>query len=284
MRLHHWARRIQIDEDVRPQIRKILAEVEKVDFDLWKKMVGTEWHVKSSLLTDLWEWVGLATAPTQGAVTGRTNHFADSPISLLRMRPPEVAIYFDAINKLFPPPLRFEQAVITLVHEFYHVLNPQADEVEAYKAGRAFALRAGWIDSARMVERAMNHVLDPRTGQYHPQYEREGVKIMCIMEVRPGQHSATMTEACAHNTQTVISDIEMFAKILEHRDPAKLPQLRQAQTRLRQGFEGLLDLFGEFVAEHDHLDHEGDGTEREAQDVREIATRQAKLARRYMTR
>lgn len=43
---------------------------------------------------------------------------------------------------------------------------------------------------------------------------------MCVMEVKPGQHHSTITQACAHNVRTVVSNLDMFTHLSEilHRD------------------------------------------------------------------
>ena len=40
---------------------------------------------------------------------------------------------------------------------------------------------------------------------------------MCVMEVHQRQHSATMVQACLHNTGTIRSDVEMVLPILRAR-------------------------------------------------------------------
>lgn len=82
---------------------------------------------------------------------------------------------------------------------------------------------------------------------------------MCIMEVRPGQHSVTVAQACAHNVNTVRGDLDMFEKLLRARD-----ELRGNGTRferivnaLNDAYSDLLDMFGDELTDivqtgHDH--------------------------------
>ncbi len=110
---------------------------------------------------------------------------------------------------------------------------------------------------------------------------------MCIMEVRPGQRSATISQALAHNVSTVERDMDMFEKLVEARDETEmLRDLQGAHDHLRKAYATLLEVFGITVAlevqdseghVHDH-DH---GNERS---LVEQAHHDAGLARRFMTR
>lgn len=113
---------------------------------------------------------------------------------------------------------------------------------------------------------------------------------MCIMEVRPEQHAATIAQAMAHNTSTVDRDLEMFVELLRARaahDPAVttvLDTVLRAQREIHRAYEALLTVFGEEVASHvstlegHHHDH---GAERT---LAEVAHHDAQLARRFETR
>ena len=109
---------------------------------------------------------------------------------------------------------------------------------------------------------------------------------MCIMEVRPGQNTATVAQAMAHNTSTIERDLDMFRKLLEARKEGNhVEMVNRAQKLLNEAYAIFLEQFGEFVAEqgkpdnhvHDH-DH---GHERT---FVEQAHHDAQLARRYETR
>ena len=62
---------------------------------------------------------------------------------------------------------------------------------------------------------------------------------MCIMEVRPGQHHSTITQACAHNIDTVVGDLEMSGKEAgkneEQRHPKGMADLREPAEVLAGG-------------------------------------------------
>jgi hypothetical protein len=115
---------------------------------------------------------------------------------------------------------------------------------------------------------------------------------MCIMEVRPEQHHATIAQAMAHNTSTIDRDLEMFVEVLRarsHHDPeviAALDSVLSAQSQVHRAYAQLLTVFGEMVAagvatteghvhEHDH------GNERSFVEAVQAATRRA---RRFETR
>lgn len=109
---------------------------------------------------------------------------------------------------------------------------------------------------------------------------------MCIMEVRPGQNTATIAQAMAHNTSTIERDLDMFRKLLlARKDGEHVELVNKAQEYLNRAYCIFLEQFGEFVAEqvnpdnhtHDH-DH---GHERTLVDQ---AHHDAQLARKYETR
>lgn len=107
---------------------------------------------------------------------------------------------------------------------------------------------------------------------------------MCIMEVRPGQHTSTIAQAMAHNTSTIERDLDMFRKLLEARaDGAHLAMVEVAQDYIHRAYAILLGQYGEFVAESPHVDHDHEhGSERRT--FVEQAHHDARLARRYETR
>lgn len=119
---------------------------------------------------------------------------------------------------------------------------------------------------------------------------------MCIMEVRPGQRTATIAQALAHNTSTIERDLDMFRKLLEARKEGEHVELvNRAQKLLNEAYAIFLEQFGEFVAEevnpdnhvsthtneHKHDDHDNHGHERT---FVEQAHHDAQLARRFETR
>jgi hypothetical protein len=128
---------------------------------------------------------------------------------------------------------------------------------------------------------------------------------MCIMEVRAGQRSSTIAQACAHNIRTVIDDGEMFCTLLESRgEHERVRGVRASMANLNQAYADTLELFGEFAAEEEathgrHHDHD-DGTNERADVGRishthgderpdegsliETAHHDAGLARRFETR
>jgi hypothetical protein len=75
---------------------------------------------------------------------------------------------------------------------------------------------------------------------------------MCIMEVRAGQHSSTIAQAMAHNTDTVLGDITLFRKLLESRgEHERVVAVDRAEGNLKRAFADFLELFGEFCAEEE---------------------------------
>lgn len=90
---------------------------------------------------------------------------------------------------------------------------------------------------------------------------------MCIMQVRPGQHTATIAQACAHNASTIDRDLEMFkALIVARGQTAELAKLDKAMAHIHAGYEALYTIFAdEIMAEVQNGDHDHDaehGSER----------------------
>ena len=138
---------------------------------------------------------------------------------------------------------------------------------------------------------------------------------MCIMEVRPGQRSSTIAQACAHNLSTVDRDLDMFRPLLAARGETELLALvNDAAEHMHAAYAQLLAVFVDEITtevrvhgDHDHGDH-NHGTEREATDnysgaeirahwhgddtlearvrgiARDVAERDAHAARRFETR
>jgi hypothetical protein len=115
---------------------------------------------------------------------------------------------------------------------------------------------------------------------------------VCIMEVLPGQHSATIAQAMAHNTSTLDRDLEMFIELLRARakhDPEAtvvLDSVLSAQAQVHKAYAQLLTVFGEEVAHlvadpNGHLHLHDHGSERS---LVEEAHHDAQLARKFMTR
>lgn len=115
---------------------------------------------------------------------------------------------------------------------------------------------------------------------------------MCIMEVRPEQHAATIAQAMAHNTSTIDRDLEMFVELLRaraHHDPsatAALDSVLSAQAQVHRAYAQLLTVFGEEVA-HMAADPEGHLHQHDHGDERSfvaVAHHDAGLARQFETR
>lgn len=71
---------------------------------------------------------------------------------------------------------------------------------------------------------------------------------MCIMEVREGQHHSTIAQAQAHNTNTVISDCAMFARMLDARGRhEEANEVLGIQRQLETSYESFLDLYTSFL-------------------------------------
>lgn len=110
---------------------------------------------------------------------------------------------------------------------------------------------------------------------------------MCIMEVRPGQHSSTIAQALAHNCSTVERDMDMFELLLQARgETDMLADMQGAHEHLRKAYATLLAQFGIEVAKavqdsEGHVHNHDHGNERT---LVEVAHHDATLGRRYMTR
>jgi hypothetical protein len=109
------------------------------------------------------------------------------------------------------------------------------------------------------------------------------------MQVRPGQHTATIAQALAHNLSTSDRDFEMFRTVLKARGQHdEVAAVDLAQKLTHQAYAAMLELFGEEVGRqmqdadghmlHDLLDH---GHERSLQ---QQAHHDAVLARPFETR
>lgn len=118
---------------------------------------------------------------------------------------------------------------------------------------------------------------------------------MCIMEVREGQHTATIMQACCHNASTLDRDLEMYVSLTRKRgDDAARKAAAEAQQMVHRAYEILLAGFeAEVLTEVRDLPH-SHGEERAvieaAKDdvikkvVHEVAVHDAQLARRFETR
>jgi hypothetical protein len=122
---------------------------------------------------------------------------------------------------------------------------------------------------------------------------------MCIMEVRPGQRSATIAQAMAHNTSTVERDLDMFTPLLRARGETELlAKIECAHEHLRAAYAEFLAVFTEEVktevtSGHDHSHDHDHGSEREiyqaeadkmSAELLAEAHHDAQLARKYETR
>jgi hypothetical protein len=112
---------------------------------------------------------------------------------------------------------------------------------------------------------------------------------MCIMEVRPGQRSDTIAQACAHNTSTIERDLDMFEELLKaRRDSLTLSQVEYAHDHLRKAYASLLAVFGievgKVVEDPEGHVHEHDGEHGSERTLIGVAHHDAGLARRYETR
>ncbi len=110
---------------------------------------------------------------------------------------------------------------------------------------------------------------------------------MCIMEIRPGQHTATMAQAMAHNASTLDRDLDMLVTVVKARgDHLGEATILQAQYHVHAAYAILLSEFGMevagLVADADgHVHDHDNGSERTLVDV---AHHDATLARRFETR
>lgn len=112
---------------------------------------------------------------------------------------------------------------------------------------------------------------------------------MCVMEVRAGQQLATMVQACAHNTNTIIGDLDLLTAVLNGRgDTDALATLDLARDRLRRAYADFLGLFevevGRQVQDADGHVHGHDEPVGNERSLVEAAHHDARLARRFETR
>jgi hypothetical protein len=71
---------------------------------------------------------------------------------------------------------------------------------------------------------------------------------MCIMEVRPGQHAATIAQAMAHNVSTIQRDLEMFKPLLKARgETLTLAKVDVANRYMTEAYELFLEVFASEV-------------------------------------
>jgi hypothetical protein len=109
------------------------------------------------------------------------------------------------------------------------------------------------------------------------------------MEVRSGQRTSTIAQAMAHNTSTIVGDLDMLVKVLIARgDQESLKTVQAAHDHLKRAYAVLLDQFGMEVAyetmdPNGHLPHSHDENEHERTFIEE-AHHDAQLARRFETR
>lgn len=105
---------------------------------------------------------------------------------------------------------------------------------------------------------------------------------MCIMEIHPGAHLATMLQALAHNASTWDRDADMLLPIMDARgDHEVTAGVQRAHDHVKAAYAIMLELFGEEVArmasDPDGHVHLGDvGSERTLVSVLDSATRAAK--------
>lgn len=79
---------------------------------------------------------------------------------------------------------------------------------------------------------------------------------MCIMEVRPGQHTSTMVQAELHNTQTVLSDLEMLRDVCTARkDQRCLTHIDRVENALTVAVNRLHKFYQEEVEAHESDPH-----------------------------
>lgn len=73
---------------------------------------------------------------------------------------------------------------------------------------------------------------------------------MCIMEVTPGQRTASIAMAMAHNLSTVDRDLDMFRTVLEKRgEHEKIAELDSAQAIVHDAYKRFLEMFGTAVGD-----------------------------------
>lgn len=115
---------------------------------------------------------------------------------------------------------------------------------------------------------------------------------MCIMEVREGQHHSTITQAEAHNVNTVVGDLDMFRRVLETRGQgAKAARVAEVQDRLASVYDDLMDLYCGFLTDEvhnhgpDHLNVPHGKTYDEIHDlVHDVVARDIRHGHTYETR
>lgn len=99
---------------------------------------------------------------------------------------------------------------------------------------------------------------------------------MCIMEVREGQRSSTIAQACAHNVSTVERDMDMFEALLTKRaehsgsqdDVTCLERVQDAHKLLRSAYATLLNAYAaELSGVHPATDTPLDASETSAERV-----------------
>lgn len=109
---------------------------------------------------------------------------------------------------------------------------------------------------------------------------------MCIMTVHSGQRLSTMAEAMAHNTHTVLADIDLLRAVLAGRKQIEaIRDLEQAGRHLMEAYAAFLGLFqsevGREVQDADGHVPASVGNERT---LTAQAHHDATLAREYETR
>ena len=109
---------------------------------------------------------------------------------------------------------------------------------------------------------------------------------MCVMEVRAGQRNSTIAQACAHNVNTVVGDLDMFVSLLRANGHAADAQAAaNVQATLSRSYVDLREMFATFAVEEPHNHGESVGNEREsALTLAQAMDRSIKASRRYETR
>lgn len=106
---------------------------------------------------------------------------------------------------------------------------------------------------------------------------------MCIMEVRPGQKSATILQAMAHNTSTIERDLDMLYPILEARGSDVTRNVRIAHSYLKDAYQAFLTAFSSQVTSDlaskvsDDTHDELVGSERELKPVERVTDQDADI-------
>lgn len=74
---------------------------------------------------------------------------------------------------------------------------------------------------------------------------------MCEMTVNARQETTTIAQGMAHNTGTVLGDIDMFLQVLKARGREEaIPMVERAHDHLQHAYADFLEIFGEAIA-HD---------------------------------